>query len=561
MTSRLIRALTLSLGPVSAATAVDAQLPAGQVLERAAPAPRDERVPLPEVASPATARAPIAGVPGFELQGVAVEGATLFGSDALAPLFQPRLGQPVDAEALLDLARSVQTFYRQEGYVFTRVVVAPPDPESGIARIRVFEAVIESVTVEESAEPVGPAIDLARSIAAPLEGLANPSLADLERVLLLINDIPGFTRATAIPQPGGGPGALALTINVERDPMQGVVFGDTRQSPVAGRGLLGAQALFGSWSSSGDSTALTSAVSVWDDIDDLDERQIVELRHSRWLTPDGLVGSARALWSRSRPGGLLERFELQGEELEFELSMSWPIIRTRPLSLWVRGGLQVSESDLDSDAFDGVGYDESARTLWAELEGLRRDARGYTAATVGLSQGLDLFGASESGDMLLSRDDAEVGATVIYAAVEREHELGDGFSLFAAAGGQLSSDPLLATREYVLGGTGFARGYDPAELLGDHGLGLSVELRRLTDVAFEPVETQAELYLFNDFGRVWNLEDGAPASENLHSYGAGVRFLFETETALAAEVAKPTSPLLRNGEEDPRLFVYFQQRF
>ena len=96
--------------------------------------------------------------------------------------------------------------------------------------------------------------------------------------------------------------------------------------------------------------------------------------------------------------------------------------------------------------------------------------------SVEASQGLDILGARESGSPDLSRAAGRSDFTKLTVTTQRLQALGGGFSLLTAANGQYAFSPLLAAEEFGFGGTQFGRGYDPAELTGDHGLAAKLEL-------------------------------------------------------------------------------------
>lgn len=541
---------------------------AGQTLQQAVPrAPDPERAPLPATVAPGGAAA-AAGAPGearFTLTGVTLAGDAVPPGVEAEPAWRDLLGTEIGAAEATAAAAALQAAIRNAGFVFTRVLPST-DPEAGRLTLTVVEARIEGVVIEEPEGAVGPVRALLERLAAPLVGLRNPRLADLERVLLLLNDVPGVTRATGVPRAGeGGPGALVLSVNVERDPFVGIAFADTRQQPSFGEGLLGAQVEFGGYGAGGDTTSLTGSVSFWDSWADLDERQILQLEQSRFIGGDGARVSGRVLYGRNRPGAELKDLDLQGEDWEFELAAEYPVIRTRPLSLWARGGLTFYETSLDISGGATRITDEARRVLFAEAEALVRDRYGFTVATLGLRQGLDAFGAAETGDLTNTRFDGRPDATISYGEIEREQGLGKlgggDVALFGRAGGQFASDPLLGGEEFALGGTTFGRGYDPSELLGDHGAAVTLELRWRRRFFVQGEAVQTELYGFGEGGAVWNIGAGGTGQEDLSAFGVGLRAFLPRDAFLAVEIAKPDTPLRRTEDDDMRVFFLAQKRF
>mgnify|MGYP005840796499 CR=1 FL=1 len=256
-----------------AAAAVAAGAPAGAqpagpfVPPRAGEALREATAPRPDLAplAPApdirfTSQTPPANAAElrFTPTDLRVEGGTTYAEEELHPLWADLIGTAISLEQVFALSAALQQRYRDDGYLFTRVVVPAQRIEGGVARLEVIEAVIVTAEIEEPDLPLGPVRALAERIVAPLRGLENPTLADVEGVLLLLNDIPGVTRAAAVPRLGTERrGAVELDINMERRPVDFALFADNRQSPIIGPGLVGGVPSLNSSSPAGDGTELS----------------------------------------------------------------------------------------------------------------------------------------------------------------------------------------------------------------------------------------------------------------------------------------------------------------
>lgn len=514
----------------------------------------------------------------FDLNGIVIEGATLYDDETLAALYDGETGREMTLLKVFDIAGAIQQLYRDDDYVFTRVVVPAQNIEGGVVRIEVIEATIEDVAVEEPEDSIGPVTALVEDMVAPLIGLTNPTGAFLERTLLNINEIPGMRRATAVPQAGasGNRGALALFINVERDPFEAIIFGDNRQVPGVGRGIIGGSATFNSWSRAGDTTTISyfnsfgynteeGAPSSDSGFGDFDERNTVQLEHSRYVGNDGLQIKGRVLFSRTRPGDDLNEIGLEGETLLAGVEASYPLYRSRRISLSGAIGFDLynSETDVSQGAFNIA--DDKLRVAFARFDGLVRDSLGYTKFTIEGRQGLNILNASNPNtDNFLSRADGRGDFSSLKATVERLVEVNDDLSVFLKASGQISSGPLLASEEFAIGGLTFGRGFDPSEFTGDSGFGLTGEFRygqtiELLDTAFD-----AEFYAFVDYGLVTNKGLGRPGMEDIVSAGGGVRLFLPGQYVLGLEAAFPVDQGLERpsaGGKSPRYFVNFSKQF
>ena len=74
------------------------------------------------------------------------------------------------------------------------------------------------------------------------------------------------------------------------------------------------------------------------------------------------------------------------------------------------------------------------------------------------------------------RDGAEASFIYFYGSGAYNRQLPKGFDFKAALDWQLAPSPLISNEQFVLGGVGSVRGYREAEILGDSGARLSLEL-------------------------------------------------------------------------------------
>jgi len=187
---------------------------------------------------------------------------------------------------------------------------------------------------------------------------------------------------------------------------------------------------------------------------------------------------------------------------------------------------------------------------------------GATSFQVGLSQGLDVAGASGRGDPLISRPGAVPNFTKVAAEAHRIQSLVDNFSAAVNAYGQYAFDPLYAAEQFALGGGRVGRGYDPGELLGDHGVGGASELRFDWRPGVDLLSS-VQLYGFFDIGKVWNRVGPITTGTSLASAGAGARIFFAEGYLIGLEAAQPLtrSPATESGQKPTRFFVDLSAQF
>ncbi|MEM1315178.1 MAG: POTRA domain-containing protein, partial [Pseudomonadota bacterium] len=497
----------------------------------------------------------------FVLNALDVEGSSIYSDAEIVALAGDRLGREVSLVDVFAIAGELQARYRQDGYLFTRVVVPAQSIQGGAVRLEAIEAVLTVVEVEEPDVPVGPVIALAEAIVAELRGLRNPRTDQIESVLLRLNDIPGITRAAAVPRIGEGErGAVELYVNMERDAVDATVFADNRQSPILGKGLIGVVGSLNSWSPRGDSTTLSAFISSGFDRRDFGERWTVQAEHRHFIGSDGLNLRGRLLYSESRPGERVANFEIVGDQTEIEALLYYPLRRTRPLSIDVFGGVEYVKVDsvTPSPSLPGgvqlpvpdIVVDDSLTVASFGFEGLQRDVLGYTEGRAEVRVGLDLFGATSASDVNKSRSDGDATFALIKGEIERTLPVAEGWTLWGKAWGQASSTPLLASEEFAIGGAEIGRAYYPSEYVGDSGFGAAVELRWNETFAWRRFRAPVELYGYGDFGEVRNNGDGVPGYASITSAGFGLRTQIAGRVAVNLEAARPLNrPILYDGSD------------
>jgi hemolysin activation/secretion protein len=163
---------------------------------------------VPEIRTPAPAALPDAlKAVRVRLKEVSIEGSAVLMEQAWA-LANRYVGREITAAEIFELARELTALYRNAGYILSQVIVPPQTLSDGRLSLRVVEGYIANVRIEGDTEVSGKLAELGDKIKAsrPLKA------GDLERYLLLANDLPGVrVRAVLSPSPAGV-GAADLTL-------------------------------------------------------------------------------------------------------------------------------------------------------------------------------------------------------------------------------------------------------------------------------------------------------------------------------------------------------------
>ena len=239
----------------------------------------------------------------------------------------------------------------------------------------------------------------------------------------------------------------------------------------------------------------------------------------------------------------------------FELGFSYPLIRSRAQNLTL-----VSRFDLHSGRTNILDARNSKDDLTIIRLGMnydRQDAfQGINFVSAEYSKGIQAMGASSNDDPLLSRLDGRVDFSKATVSLGRLQGLSQHWTVLIAADAQYAFTNLLASELYSYGGEQFGRGFDPSELVGDHGWASKFELHY--ERYLEEYKSSYTVYGFYDAGRVYQRSDNSDSQNDrvVTSTGIGLRLKVSNAVSAYAEVAKPINKNVdAEGDRDARIYL------
>ncbi|MBN8875839.1 MAG: ShlB/FhaC/HecB family hemolysin secretion/activation protein [Rhodospirillales bacterium] len=520
---------------------------ASPALAQSLVAPPPPGSPIPRILPPATPRvAPGLAEPALpspeETEGlgsVAVDGVTFEGASAypLATLQQlagPLVGPSVARQRIEQARLAILERYRQDGAVFTAVNA---ELDGRRLRFLVTEGYVATIEVEGDVGPVR--AQVARFL-SHLQGERPLRVAALERWMLLVTDIPGLSARAVLRPSSGEPGALTLVAQVSRKIVSGLTLLDNRAYQFTGpnEGLVSVDV--NSLTQWGERTTFAFFHS-------FDQSQIFgQAASEMFLGGSGLKLRVYGGAGNTVPTGPLSVQGYFGFTTIFGGQLSYPLIRQRQQTLNLVAALDASENWVD----ENIGPDgaparasfDSLRVLragadYAWLDDWAGESRSATnAATLRISQGLPLLGASANGAADAGRVGERIDFTKTSFELSRTQALFTPWtdavvSLRTAAAGQYSANVLPPVEKFFLGGSRFNRGYYAGQVTGDSALTATAELQLDLPVSLGrdwPFAPTAQLYTFYDWGQTWESRS-TDANHTLRSTGLGVR-LYPTGT-------------------------------
>ncbi len=482
----------------------------------------------------------------LDVGAIVIDGLVALDRSDFAAIVDRYMGRTLQPQELADLTEEIAGQARERGFVFANAWIPPQSLVAGMLRVQVDEGVIDEIRVIGSQDPA------IRKMLEPLRNGQPVSLADLERQVLLADDLPGvYFRDTRFVREGD---VGVLVVEAYRQDWWGRASlssdGTRPVGPARARIDVDANGLL----FDRDGVDLSFTVTPFEP----DELVFFSTRYNVVVNDSGTDLSLFGSFSRSEPGAYLTDDEILGDSWRAGVRVRHPLIRRRSSGLWLEGSFEVK--DLQQDQFGILARHDRVPVARLGAYAFLDGPAGLLRTRLTVSQGLDILGATQLADPLASRLDAEPDFTTLQWWLNYRKKLGGRFSLDLNALGQLASAPLLITEDIGLGGNFYLRGYDFSTRTGDQGIKGVGELRYDWPQALGLVENM-QLYAFADGGVVDNLQDGFGGG-SLASSGAGFRADLTRTLDLDFEVAVPlTGPRYDTDDESPRINVRVSKSF
>lgn len=480
----------------------------------------------------------------FTFRTLVIDGASAIPEAELRALWQAQSGDESPVSAIFEFADAVTRLYSARGYLLSFALVPEQALSEGVVRIQVIEGSVSAIRVKRNGtvREIRSVMDAAgeplavRTAARILE--SRPLKAeDLERALLLMNDLPGLAATSQLAPSPDTPGTSLLTIDLSHRAVRADASYTNMMSGVLGRDMLGGGLRF-----SGDSGEVR--MRGWVSPDGERYRSFTS-EATKWLGPNGLRIDGRASFSWSRPiGELLEAIRYRGETLNVDLGIAVPIRRSRASNI----GLSIGGHVIDSDSTVlGTAFTrDRIRTATADLDLDWADTGdGINLVRAGAIKGFSGLGATTDDDPLRTRMNGSASFLNFTLYAQRYQPVaqvaGGAFGIVAKGSGQwAATDALLSAAECSYGGAGFGRSYDSGTVSADHCVmgGLEARWRRAVG------KVGVGAHGFVDGGIGWQkgrLDAGEARRHSASSAGGGISFQIGPRLTAQAEAARGLS--------------------
>ncbi|MFT8674388.1 MAG: ShlB/FhaC/HecB family hemolysin secretion/activation protein [Acetobacter sp.] len=465
----------------------------------------------------------------LSIKSVSFAGADAFPLSVLNGIAQPVAHRRVTLAVLEQTRLAVVRLYREHGFLLSTVSMNI-DRNANVHFV-VTEGYIAAVKLGHDIGPAGAKVLALLEHLVDRRPLAN---AEMERWLLLAQQVAGIKLRAVLQNANREPGALTLIADVSRQAVSAMISADNRGYENTGptEGLVVVH--LNSFTSLGDRTDLVYYHT------DGNTDNFGQLSENVFIGSSGLQFHAYGGMGRAAPSGVLREIDYHSQVVSFGGSLDYPVLLGRRQALTTRLSLDgrdvaisVGRAGLSQDSMRVARANVSY--AWQDLWFGNALAGTSTVDLTG-SQGLPFMGSSANGRSAPpgGRNNARFDFRKISLAISRTQALftpwqGALVALRGAAGGQYTPSILPTAEEFYLGGQSFTRGYYSGQVAGDKTAYATAELQlnaaTQVDVFQRNIDINSQLYGFYDWGQAWSNQPGG-SNPRLASAGVGVKVGF-----------------------------------
>ncbi len=461
----------VSAEPPALPAILEQRIPDAGTIHRTRP---EEAAPIPPAGEPLDIRHPSEPKPAksdlkFPLKGWKFKGATLVAEADLQARLQGLVGRDIDMKGLWEAVRQVDLLYHERGFL-VRAWLPEQDIKGGFVEIRLVEGKLGKVGMEGPESVLSPERAAGTILAAQPPGEIL-RMKDLERGVLLLNDLPGIA-VTPTLKPGGQPGESDLALKLEARPQ---ITGSLDYAN-AGVRAVGEHQFAGS-------VYVNNALGIGDQANFRMQggsgNVYGRLSYSVPVGYSGLRVGVAGSGMYYALGNEYKPLNASGDAWIGGIYASYPLVRSSMLNVYTQAGFDtrryhnVAQGHAISDKTINVGYVGFQGDAHDELLGGGFNNFGFFAS----AGSLDI----KDIDTYYQLDQATSRAAGSYQKfsfnASRLQKLPGEFSFWANFIGQLATKNLDSSEKFSLGGPYGVRAYPINEGLGDEGYLMNFELR------------------------------------------------------------------------------------
>lgn len=479
--SNRARALKLSFMMVAfslLSPKIDAQVDAGalqQQLQKELPIPSP--LPLPELQKPEEKKEsarPKAGDIQFEIKDFILEGVQILPERDVKAVLKPWTNTSVTLDDLQKACDAIIELYRKAGYT-VQAIVPPQKIANGVVKILVTEAKLGKVIVDTPGGPVRFSSQRAAEYITYTNKPGNPlNTKDLERALIILNEVPGVVVKSALEQ-GERDGETNVRLLMSPLKQNWLARGELNNYGSRTTGANQAVAGFSYLNPTGigDSVGLNAIAS--------EGSQYVQGNYSAPVHPSGLRLGASVTYLNYKNVSNYATNGSTGDAWTTGISAAYPLIRARGTNLNTTLGYDIKSYTNKLIATNQVQSSYNIKNLYLGLSGNHLDGflgGGITAGSITITQGyLDITNRGTFNNYGTFTPPNFVKTS--FNLNRNQQITSDGLTTaYVSVSGQLASNDLNSAEQFYLGGPYAVRAYPVAQSAGSQGGLATIELRQ-----------------------------------------------------------------------------------
>lgn len=483
---------------------------AGRTIQEIAPPPPppkpsvDINIKAPDVSTSETGGVTVV------VKKILIEGNTVFDNETLLNVLGDTTGNSYDLAGLKQLANQITTYYRNQGYPFSRAIIPAQAMQDGLVKIEVIEGRYNGSIKVFGDDKL---VDGGQKFLNDLKQGDVIENKKLERAMLILSDQPGFS-ISPLMSPGDEIGTANLEVNLIREPKYGGQIGlDNFGNRFTGRARMHANLFANSQFLFGDQFLLNTLYTeedLWSGA----------LSYSLPLGGSGLrarVGYAHTYYELGKD---FKPLDANGTAKVTTAELSYPILRSQAANIIIAATYQYKKLNDRQDAVN-ASTNKHSNSIPISLNFDLQDqlwGGGVTYGAISWTHGdLSLDSTLSAQDRITAKTEGSFDKFNLDIA--RIQALPGNFSFYGLLAAQATLDNLDSSEKFGLGGINGVRAYPSGEGFGDEGYLARLELRYALK-QFTP-------YAFYDAGSVRINHDRFDTSKNRRSIsgtGLGLRY-------------------------------------
>jgi hemolysin activation/secretion protein len=513
----------------------------------------------------------------FVLNGISIEGNSAIKEEKLKEFYSGKIGKEIVLSEVYAIAEDMETFYRKSGYEFSRVLVPAQKASGGMIKLVVVETVLGKVTFQGQLQGRQGVMETIREALLASKPLRN---ADLERYVLLLNDIPGVD-AVATLSKSDTPNATDVTFELKSKPFDIALVVDNSKPKNLGTQQAMVSASLNNMMGMYEKLSVTAATDFG-----FEKSRYVRGSLAALLHGEGTMATVSGTYSDTKPigtdtPGATVFSTSNGVNKGWGVDIAHPFVRSRAMNLRMNAGFDYKNSKTTITSADAKGVATPTQPKPTESNFRSADV-GVTFDIADATGGVTVFNLD--GELGIDALEATPSVTLATLTAGKKTDGktfsnnfkkfggsimrlqtftgAPGLSIQASLTGQYAMDPLPSSKEFSFGGREYGRGLDSGIASGDHGFAGKLELRFAIP---QNVIKTIQPYVFGEYGSTWNRDDKTIAAgkavaqtdkDTLSAWTAGgglkVDLLdYVSAYAEAAWVLKPSDGLKASGGLTP----------